>query len=66
MSNPLLAGMVLLVVVLQLMVLYIPALANFFDVLPLSGYDLSIAAFIGLVLFVVMELEKRIKSKKLV
>ncbi len=57
-SNPLLAGMVALVVVLQLMVLYIPALAHFFEVLPLSGCDLSIAAGAGVIVFVVMELEK--------
>ncbi len=57
-SNPLLAGMAALVVVLQLMVLYIPALANFFEVIPLSGCDLSIAAATGVIVFVVMELEK--------
>jgi len=61
-SNPLLAGMVLLVVVLQLMVLYVPALAHFFDVLPLSGYDLSIAAGAGVIVFMVMELEKWFKK----
>jgi P-type Ca2+ transporter type 2C len=33
-SNPMLAGMALLVVALQLAVLYIPALSGFFDVLP--------------------------------
>lgn len=62
MSNPLLAGMVLLVVVLQMLVMYVPALANFFEVLPLSGCDLSIAAATGLIVFVVMELEKKLKQ----
>ncbi|MBP6180072.1 MAG: cation-translocating P-type ATPase [Anaerolineales bacterium] len=61
-SNPLLAGMALLVVVLQMMVMYIPALASFFEVLPLSGCDLSIAAAAGVVVFVVMELEKKLKK----
>jgi Ca2+-transporting ATPase len=61
-SNPLLAGMALLVVVLQLMVLYIPALANFFVVLPLSGVDLMTAASMGLFVFAVMELEKKFKK----
>ena len=46
-SNPLLAGMASLVVVLQLMVLYIPFLSKFFEVIPLSGLDLSIAAGAG-------------------
>ncbi len=63
-SNPLLAGMALLVVVLQLMVLYIPALAHFFEVIPLSGCDLSIAAATGVIVFVVMELEKWFKREK--
>ena len=61
-SNPLLAGMALLVVVLQMMVMYIPALASFFEVLPLSGCDLSIAAAAGVVVFVVMEWEKKLKK----
>ena len=62
-SNPLLAGMALLVVVLQLMVLYVPLLSKFFEVIPLSGCDLSIAAGTGVIVFVVMELEKRWKRK---
>ena len=61
-SNPLLAGMALLVVVLQLMVMYIPALAKFFEVLPLSGPDLMTAASMGLFVFAVMELEKKLKK----
>jgi Ca2+-transporting ATPase len=60
-SNPLLAGMALLVVVLQMLVMYVPALAHFFEVVPLSGCDLSIAAAAGVVVFVVMEVEKKIK-----
>lgn len=63
MSNPLLAGMVLLVVVLQMLVMYVPALAKFFEVLPLSGCDLSIAAGMGVIVFVVMELGKWGKMK---
>ena len=54
----------LLVVVLQLMVLYIPALANFFEVLPLSGVDLTTAVLMGLFVFAVMELSKRIGQKE--
>ena len=61
-SNPLLAGMALLVVALQLAVLYIPALSKFFEVIPLSGCDLSIAAATGVIVFAVMELRKKIVS----
>lgn len=61
-SNPLLAGMGLLVVVLQMMVMYVPALAHFFEVIPLSGCDLAIAASMGVIVFTVMELEKKLKK----
>ncbi|GMV34834.1 cation-translocating P-type ATPase [Chloroflexi bacterium CFX5] len=61
MSNPVLAGMAVIVFGLQMMVLYIPALANFFEVAPLSLCDLSIAAAAGVVVFAAMELGKRIK-----
>jgi len=59
MSNPLLAGMALTVVALQLAVLYIPFLSSFFNVVPLSLCDLSIAAGAGVVVFGVMEILKR-------
>ncbi len=61
-SNPLLAGMAALVIVLQLMVLYIPFLNKFFEVIPLSGYDLAIAASVGVVVFVALEVEKKFKQ----
>jgi hypothetical protein len=43
------------------MVLYVPSLSQFFEVIPLSGCDLSIAAATGVIVFVVMEVEKRWK-----
>ena len=62
MSNPVLAGMALLVFVLQMAVIYIPALANFFEVIPLRWHDLSIAAGTGLLVFLVMEVSKWFKK----
>jgi len=62
MSNPLLAGMAALVVILQLSVLYIPFLAEFFGVVSLSLCDLSIAISTGIIVLVVMELEKKLKK----
>jgi P-type Ca2+ transporter type 2C len=62
-SNPLLAGMVLLVVVLQLAVIYIPALSQFFEVVPLSILDLVIATGAGLVVFALMEVLKMAKEE---
>ena len=61
-SNPLLAGMAALVVVLQLMVLYVPFLTKFFEVIPLSGFDLLVATASGVIVFVVMEFEKKLKK----
>lgn len=61
MTNPLLLGMAGLVTVLQLAVLYIPALANFFEVAPLHAIDLAIAFGSGLLVFIVIELGKRKK-----
>ncbi|MBI5932573.1 MAG: cation-translocating P-type ATPase [Chloroflexi bacterium] len=64
MSNPLLVAMALTVVVLQLVVLYIPFLSNFFNVVPLSLCDLSIAAGSGVVVFGVMEMAKRVGRRE--
>jgi Ca2+-transporting ATPase len=63
-SNPLLAAMIAVVVGLQLLVIYTPSLANFFEVLPLKWHDLAIAILTGLIVFVVMEASKRILNKK--
>ena len=63
-SNPMLAAIAMLVVALQLAVLYIPFLSGFFDVLPLSGCDLSIAVGAGILVLVAMELEKVFKRQQ--
>lgn len=61
-SNPVLAGMALLVFALQMMVIYVPAMANFFEVVPLSLADLAISFAAGLVVFVVMEISERFRK----
>jgi Ca2+-transporting ATPase len=61
MSNPTLAGMAALAAALQLAVIYIPFLAEFFSVKVLSLSDLAIAVGGGAVVFAVMELEKGFK-----
>jgi hypothetical protein len=58
-GSPWLAGMLALVVILQLGVLYVPAFARFFEVLPLPWDDLSLVILSGFIVFVVMELKKR-------
>ncbi|HRQ25088.1 MAG TPA: cation transporting ATPase C-terminal domain-containing protein, partial [Anaerolineales bacterium] len=62
-GNPLLAGMVALVVVLQMLVIYVPAFASFFEVIPLGAVDLVIAAGAGGVVFVFMEVLKMAKGE---
>jgi Ca2+-transporting ATPase len=64
MSNPTLAGMSLLVMMLQLAVIYVPFLADFFGVKVLSLPDLSVALASAAVVFVVMELSKKLGRMK--
>jgi Ca2+-transporting ATPase len=64
MSNRLLAGMALLVVLLQLAVLYVPFLESFFNIKPLSLCDLSIAISGGILVFLVMEVGKWFKRRR--
>ena len=63
MSNPLLIGMIVLTVFLQLIVLYIPFLANVFKVVPLNMFDILICAVCGIILLAAMEIEKLLKRK---
>lgn len=61
-TNPLLLGMTLLVSVLQLAVIYIPAAAEFFGIVPLGAWDLLLALASGLLVFVAIEVEKMLKK----
>jgi Ca2+-transporting ATPase len=63
-GNPLLAGMSLLVIALQLFVLYVPTVSAFFNVKPLSALDLLIAVGTGGLVLVAMEIEKLARRKK--
>lgn len=57
-SNPVLLGLVLLTVVLQLTVIYVPFLDQFFQVTPLQWDELLLCAGLGLVTFLLLEAEK--------
>jgi Ca2+-transporting ATPase len=59
-TNPLLLGMTLLVSVLQLAVLYIPPVAVFFGVIPLGARDLALAVGSGVLVFLMIEIEKKL------
>jgi Ca2+-transporting ATPase len=61
-SNPALAVLALLVVALQMIVIYVPAFAVFFEVTPLRLIDLGISAAAGLVVFAVIEISEVFKK----
>jgi Ca2+-transporting ATPase len=50
--------MVILTIALQLLVIYVPFLDQFFDVVPLSAADLLLAVVLGTVVFWAIEIEK--------
>ncbi len=58
MTNVTLLGLAVLVIVLQLGVLYAPFLEQFFLIVPLAPRDLLVAAALGSVAFVAIEIEK--------
>jgi Ca2+-transporting ATPase len=49
---------VLVTTALQLALLYVPPLQNFFGTVPLSLHDLGICVAVSLVFFVYLEMEK--------
>ena len=57
-SNPALLGSVVLTTVLQLLLLYVPTLSNFFGTRPLALDDLLVCIGFSLVFFVCLEAEK--------
>ncbi len=59
MSNPWLAGMAMMLIVLQLMVLYIPGLNVFLGVIPLKGLDVLLTIAAGLIVFMIIEWVKK-------
>ena len=63
-SNPLLLLMILMTIILQLCVIYIPFFAGVFNIVRLSFFDIIICAASGCLLFFIIETEKYIKRKK--
>jgi Ca2+-transporting ATPase len=57
-SNPLLAGAVVLTIALQLALIYMPAARAVFSTLPLSVADLGLCAGAGAVIVLAVECEK--------
>lgn len=63
-SNPLLLLMAAVTIVLQLLVIYVPFLDRFFDVVPLSGTDLLLAIVLGSTVFWAIEIEKWLQRRR--
>ncbi|MBX3011611.1 MAG: cation-translocating P-type ATPase [Caldilineaceae bacterium] len=63
-SNRLMIGAVILTVVLQLMLLYIPFFQRIFNVAPLTGGELFICFFLSFVLFGIMEGVKWLRRRQ--
>jgi Ca2+-transporting ATPase len=62
-GNPLLAGMALLVPALQLLVIYVPVLSDFFGVMPLSAVDLLIAVAAAALVLLAIEADKFLRKE---
>ncbi len=63
-SNPLLLAMAVLTIVLQLLVIYVPFLDQFFNIVPLSLPNLLLAALLGSSAFWAIEIEKWISRRR--
>jgi len=63
-KNPLLMGMIALVILLQLAVVYLPALNTFFKTQPLGQVELAIVVVLSSVVFFAIELEKWVKRRR--
>jgi Ca2+-transporting ATPase len=57
-SNPVLLALAVLTVILQLVVIYVPFLDRFFEVVPLGVRELLLAVFLGSAAFWAIEIEK--------
>ncbi len=59
-SNPLMIGLIILTIGLQLVAIFTPALEDFFQVNPLSLSEMAVCVASGLVVFAAIEFRKRI------
>lgn len=63
-TNPLLLAMVLAVIILQVAVVYLPALQSFFRTTPLTFESMAWVVMPGLLVFLVLEMEKMLSKSK--
>lgn len=65
-SNPLLLGMVCLVVLLQALVIFVPPLRQFFNTTMIASSSLAWVFVPGIAVFIVLEIEKWLFGRKIV
>ena len=63
-SNRPMLFLVLITIVLQLLVIYVPFLDAFFNVTPLAFRDLAVAIFLGAVVLITIEVEKWLHRRR--
>ena len=63
-SNPALLGAVTLTFVLQLALIYVPALRSFFSTTPLLAGELALTIGLSLIVFIAVEIEKWISRRR--
>jgi Ca2+-transporting ATPase len=61
-ANPAMIGITLLTILLQIAAIYVPFLDTFFQVIPLSAFDFGLCVLLGGLIWVAVELEKRLKE----
>ncbi|MBW7469341.1 Ca2+-transporting ATPase [Pontibacter aydingkolensis] len=62
-TNPLMAIVAVSAIALQLLVIYLPELKGFFQLVPLSAKDLLISIAAGALVFVIVKVEKKVFSR---
>ncbi|MBN1487652.1 MAG: cation-translocating P-type ATPase, partial [Anaerolineae bacterium] len=60
-ANPALIGITLLTIVLQVAAVYVPFLDTFFQVVPLPATDFGVCVLLGVIIWIIVEIEKRMK-----
>ena len=63
-SNKIFSAMILLTLILHLSVIYVPFLENFFGLMPIEPIDLFIAFMLGVIVLVMVQIEKRLFQSK--
>jgi Ca2+-transporting ATPase len=62
-ANPMMVAVTAVTLVLQMLPIYVPALARFFGLTPLSGRELSLTLAVGGLTFIIVRVEKAVRGR---